>query len=111
MFEYAHDRNIPVLSHMWARSEDPCEDISFFKQISRKYPRINFIVGHVGLWNGRSSNNYLEVAKKQKNVFLDLTASVCFFGIIERLVKEVGSEKLLYGSDAPLMDMRHQSDR
>ncbi len=40
-----------------------------------------------------------------KNLYVE-TSSVVFFPFLERAAREVPPEKLLYGSDAPLVDMR-----
>ncbi|HEV8132426.1 MAG TPA: amidohydrolase family protein, partial [Acidobacteriota bacterium] len=47
----------------------------------------------------------IDLAKRYPNVFLE-TSSVVFFEYLEQAVRELPAEKLIFGSDGPLVDSR-----
>jgi predicted TIM-barrel fold metal-dependent hydrolase len=51
---------------------------------------------------------YAKYAKKYPNCYLQLTYTSVTLGSIEYLVKEVGADRILYGTDAPMRDPRPQ---
>jgi predicted TIM-barrel fold metal-dependent hydrolase len=91
---------IPILFHP--------PKVSDFHQIAALYPEISFIMAHLGSF---ASGNYAEhlaaidVAKRYPNVYLE-TSSVVFFEFLEMAVRELPAEKILFGSDGPLVDAR-----
>ncbi len=91
---------IPILFHP--------PKVSDFHQIASLYPEIPFIMAHLGSF---ASGNYAEhlaaidMAKRYPNVYLE-TSSVVFFEFVEMAARELPPEKLLFGSDGPLVDSR-----
>jgi predicted TIM-barrel fold metal-dependent hydrolase len=91
---------IPILFHP--------PKVSDFHQIASLYPEISFIMAHLGSF---ASGNYAEhlaaidVAKRYPNVYLE-TSSVVFFEFLELAARELPPEKILFGSDGPLVDSR-----
>jgi len=111
VFEYAESHRLTILSHTWGNSD-------FLAGAASSYPNINFVVAHAGGWNGKaiSSSKLIEykilaTAKNYGNIYLDLAASLVYFGALERLVKLVGAEKILFGSDFPLHNLGYQLGR
>ena len=91
---------IPVLYH-------PERVVNFF-QIAEEYPKINFIMAHLGNFASQNWAEHLEaisMARRFPNVYLE-TSSVVFFKFLERAAKEVGAGKLIFGSDGPELDSR-----
>jgi predicted TIM-barrel fold metal-dependent hydrolase len=91
---------IPILFHP--------PRVSDYHQIASLYPEIPFIMAHLGSF---ASANYAEhlaaidVAKRYPNVYLE-TSSVVFFEFLEMAARELPPEKILFGSDGPLVDSR-----
>jgi predicted TIM-barrel fold metal-dependent hydrolase len=91
---------IPILFHP--------PRVSDFHQIASLYPEIAFIMAYLGSF---ASANYAEhlaaidVAKQYPNVYLE-TSSVVFFEFLELAARELPPEKILFGSDGPLVDSR-----
>jgi predicted TIM-barrel fold metal-dependent hydrolase len=91
---------IPILFHP--------PKVSDYHQIASLYPEIPFIMAHLGSF---ASANYAEhlaaidVAKRYPNVYLE-TSSVVFFEFLEMAARELPPEKILFGSDGPLVDSR-----
>jgi len=91
---------IPILYHP--------EKVSNFHMIASGYPQIPFIMAHLGSFASQDWTQHLEaidVARRYPNVYLD-TSSVVFFKFLETAAKELGAEKLIFGSDGPEVDSR-----
>ena len=59
------------------------------------------VLGHMGgLWNVAWIDACIEAARRHQHIFLE-TSSVLLFGKIEKAVAEVGSRRILFGTDGP----------
>ena len=98
--------NLPVLIHcgrtgykekrtlgMKLYSED-YSDIHNFEEPIAAFPEARFVLCHAGALQNEQA---IEIAKKHKNVWLDIHGQ----GVsrIQAMIKEVGAERLMYGSD------------
>ncbi len=107
VFAFAEERGVPVLSHTWQSSRYLDALLAYcvpsrFAEVARRHPGMNLILGHSGgEWDGILEA--VEVAKENPNVFLDTASSRLYPGLVEMLVREVGAERVLYGSDAPFL--------
>jgi len=96
-FQYGNDHHLFALMHMSDRF------ISEMEELAPKYPEISFILAHSG-WTWKVARDHSALAKKYGNVFCEITFTAVTNGIIEFLVQEIGSEKVLYGSDTVMRD-------
>lgn len=69
--------------------------------LAENYPRVTFLMGHSGYGEWKTS---VRVARDYPNVYLELTAAYAPGGVIEFMVKEAGSEKIVFGTDLPWFD-------
>jgi predicted TIM-barrel fold metal-dependent hydrolase len=97
--EYANAHRLLVLSHCWGHSEH--DGPKLFSQLTGKYPDATFLLGHSGYGEWEAA---FAVAREFPNVYLELTAASRVAGIIARMVREVGSEKVVFGTDLPWFD-------
>jgi predicted TIM-barrel fold metal-dependent hydrolase len=109
VWEYADKKKVPILTHSWDYSfENPVQKFSFpslFEKFLSEFPSVSLILGHAGgRYNGHLSA--VELARKHKNVYLDLAGDSYSFGLVEWLVEKAGADRVLYGSDLPWMDPR-----
>jgi predicted TIM-barrel fold metal-dependent hydrolase len=74
------------------------------EEMLKCYPKARFLSAHVGGWNGRGTHYAVELAKRYSNIYLDLASSTVYNGVMEKLVAEAGADRIVHGSDAPLMD-------
>lgn len=91
---------IPILYHP--------EKVSNFHMIAASYPQIPFLMAHLGSFASQNWTEHLaaiDVARRYSNVYLE-TSSVVFFKYLEMASKELGAEKLTFGSDGPEVDSR-----
>ena len=70
--------------------------------VVQRYPNVKFFLGHsiFGDWNSAERC----VKESSGNVYLELTAIPGERGIVEDLVRRVGSDRLLFGTDMPWFD-------
>jgi uncharacterized protein len=96
IIEYAAARNLVVLFHsgdVWNGTPTLIGDLAY------RYPTVNFILGHSG---GELVHDAIVIAKRLPghNYYFD-TAGVHNPGTVALIAKEVGSDRLVYGSDRP----------
>ncbi|MCX7887028.1 MAG: amidohydrolase family protein [Verrucomicrobiae bacterium] len=111
VWQVAARRKVPILTHSWDVSEqNPSQRFSFPSRFERyvvAYPQVQLILGHAG---GRYGGHLAaaDLAKRHANVFVDLSGDCYCLGLVEYLVREVGAEKILFGSDLTWIDPRTQ---
>jgi len=114
LWRYASDNGVPVLSHTWDANPlatypyDPrqiCAEPKLIGRVTQRYPEVKIIIAHAGgHYNGHLQA--IEVAQRYENVYVDISGCTITFGLIEWLVKEIGANRLLYGSDLTWADPR-----
>ncbi|HET6319970.1 MAG TPA: amidohydrolase family protein, partial [Chloroflexota bacterium] len=70
--------------------------------IAVEYPAWNVIVAHAG--PGTPSRSAARLVERTSNVYVELSTSFPDLPITRELVQRVGQHRLLFGSDAPLLD-------
>ena len=98
-WKYADDRELLVLTHTWGGS--PHDGPAVIRQVAERYPRVKLLLGHSchGEWD-----QAIALARDFPQVYLELTALFDDRGILERFVHEVGSDRMLFGTDLPWFD-------
>lgn len=104
LFEFANERGLAVISHTGI--EPSCEP-KYFDDIAPLYPRLNFVIGHSGNVEPQRTQA-INAARKWANVYLETCSTYRSPGVIEQLVAGAGEDRLLFGSDLPLLDPRSQ---
>jgi predicted TIM-barrel fold metal-dependent hydrolase len=101
VWRFASERKTIVLSHTWTGG--PLCSPKQFEALAVDYPDVTFVLGH----SGGTPAGYVEaiaVAAKCTNVYLDLCRSVMSPVWVERIVKEAGPDRVLWGTDFPFLD-------
>ncbi len=75
--------------------------------LAKKYPRVRWVVAHCGA-DYRSAELGVECARRHPNVYLEITYTAVTYGIIDYLANGAGADRVLYGSDLPMRDLRPQ---
>ena len=96
-YKYVNEHHLFALMHMSDNF------INEMEELAPKYPDISFILAHTG-WNWKVAREHTALAKKYQNVYCEITFTAVTNGIIEYMVREIGSEKVLYGSDTVMRD-------
>ena len=100
MIETAAELGIPILFHP--------PNVSDSLEAVQSYPEVSFILAHLGSFASRDWMEHvraIEAAKRLSNLYLDTSAAV-FFKYLQRAAYELPAEKLIFGSDGPLVDSR-----
>ena len=94
----AADMQVPVLQHTYDRTIEklPGESTtSDLAQLAGRHPDVQFISAHIG-------NNWERGARAVRanpNVYAEVSGSDPTAGMVEMLVRELGAERVMYGSD------------
>jgi len=104
VFEKAFSLGLPCLV-------DTVSDLDLTKSLARRFKDGTFIVAHMGSPTNESVvDRYIEFALQTDNVFLDTSYSHCYWKFRDA-VRVLGSRKLVWGSDAPLMHPRVELEK
>ena len=123
IFEWANERNIVIMSHSsyvpthgTADSSHPASSDNTltmpdrFIPLAEKYDGVTWVLAHSG--NARPGQKMATAAaRKCSNIFLETCTSLAEHDTIELLVREAGEDRILYGSDMPLMEPLYQIGR
>ncbi|HEX7561360.1 MAG TPA: amidohydrolase family protein, partial [Candidatus Humimicrobiaceae bacterium] len=109
LWEAAVKKDIPVLSHTWnpnvASKSQKYADALLFEEVLSRHPDLKIILGHAG-----AKDYYyfkvIDLMKKNngKNLFVDIAGDIFYRGMLELFVRELGSTKILFGTDSPWAD-------
>ena len=98
----AGELGLPILFH--CGDEIMCLPYQI-DRLAAQCPETTLILAHTGgFFSGESA---LNVAERRKNVLVD-TSEVPFPEMVRKAVDRLGAEKVLWGTDAPCCDIRHE---
>lgn len=97
ILEKAADLNLLVLLHC---TPEECEGLAEAVSDAR------LLMAHMGGTQMAYGNwnRAIMVAEKYDNIYLDTTSSCIDMGMIETAVERIGAERVIYGSDIPLLN-------
>ena len=112
LFEFAAQHDAIVLVHSGDTNSLPIDFIPF----ADKHPNVTLILAHLGNGGGASGDPALQVlaiqAGRHSNVFVDTSSARSLMpGLIEWAVREIGSQRILFGTDTPLYSASMQRAR
>ncbi len=82
--------------------------VAMFDDVAKAYPNIDLILAHLGSDLSNDWREHLaaiEMARRYPNIYLDTGAAV-LTRYLELALKELGPERVVYGSDEPDVDCR-----
>jgi len=77
-------------------------DFEVIKEIVERYPEAKIVVAHLGGDNELIFEKFLGFARDKENLYFD-TSYVKQTHLIGKAIKELGSKKLIFGTDGPLI--------
>ncbi len=103
LFEFAADHDAIVLVHSGDENSLPHAFVPF----ADEHPNVRLILAHLGNGGGAGGDPTLQVraiqAGKHDNLYVDTSSARSIMpGLIEWAVGEIGSQRILYGTDTPL---------
>ena len=84
---------------------ESCNSADKIADILEKYPDITFLMGHSIQGQVEEA---IEIANTFKGAYLDLCDTCRLNGVVEKMVKKAGSEKVIFGTDAPMQGYHFQ---
>ena len=100
VWDFAKEHRAPVLAHTWGG------ELTGFDRAAANNPDVNYLAGHTG--SGFAYQAYIDAALRLPNLYLDLTYSREHTNMIETIVRAVGADQVIWGSDAPTFSMAQQ---
>ncbi len=77
------------------------------RKLAEHYPGLTILIAHAGgSWS--FARQVADLVKEYSNIMAELTLTSVPNGIIEWLCREVGADRVLFGTDAPMRDPRPQ---
>ena len=104
IYEFANERGLSMLFHT---GPSPLAEPKHLARVVPLYPRAVFVIGHSGN-DPEQRAQAIALAQAHPNVYLETCSTFRTPGVIEQLVNEAGADRVLFGSDMPLMDPRPQ---
>jgi len=96
-FRYGNEHHLFALMH-------PSDNfVQEMLDLSARYQGISFLLAHSGM-SFKATRDHCEIAKQRDNVYLEITYTSVTYGSIELMVEEVGADRVLFGTDAPMRD-------
>jgi hypothetical protein len=113
MYEVAQSLNLPVLSDSGGQAlhNTVFGQPKNFDEVLLNFPRLRVVLAHLGKYKEFCSE-YVNLSKKYNNLYLDCSQPVTSPPVKEKtsdkeilwLIKEVGIERVMFGSDWPACD-------
>lgn len=103
LIERIAELGVPVLQHAWYKSvggtpgESTPLDVAV---LARRYPEVLLQMAHLG---GAGARGLRDIAP-HANVVVDTSGSDPVLGEVEYAVQQLGADRILFGSDAPIRD-------
>ncbi len=99
------DLDIPILEHAGKtnflhRDQPFISDGTHFAKVSQEYPEAVIIEAHIG--GGGDWQWSLKAIAGCKNIYTDISGSVCDDGLIEETVKYLRADRVLFGTDGSI---------
>jgi len=91
MFDILEESSIPLLVSLQEL------DLKELAQTLQEYPNLIIIITNTTQWLNRQ---YIQIAKKFKNVYIDTSNIIEYYGI-ENITNILGADKLLFGTNTP----------
>lgn len=96
--ERATSMKAPILQHTWLKLDGnlPGESTPYdLVELARRHPQANFICAHTG----GDWERGIRIIRNTKNIWAELAGFDSTAGVVEMAVRELGAERVVYGSD------------
>ncbi len=112
LFSFFEEVGAPVMTHSGCPNSLPADFVPF----ANRYPKARVLLAHLGNGAGAQGRVDLQVkavqAAEHGNLWVDTSSARSILPwLIEWAVKEIGAERLLFGSDTPLYHVALQRAR
>jgi len=113
-WRFASEHQCTILAHTWSVSDyNPVQALSTpdrFECHIRNFPNVRFVLGHAG-GKGGGRAQAIRLVNAHENVYLDFAGDIYCYRFFEALLTSVPVERILFGSDYPMLDPRTNLSR
>jgi predicted TIM-barrel fold metal-dependent hydrolase len=102
VYRFADARELAIIVHTGSDAEP-----RYLAEAAGRFPKATFVAAHAGNSEPFRSQAIAGV-KENANFYVETCSTFRTPGVIEELVEKAGADRVLYGSDMPLMDPRAQ---
>jgi predicted TIM-barrel fold metal-dependent hydrolase len=102
-WQFAEKRGLYALLHIGG----PAGGMDVVRDLAKTYPSVQWVIAHTGGSFGMA-REVVAGMKQHANIWAELTLTPVTNGVIEWMVSEVGDDRILFGTDAPMRDPRPQ---
>ena len=106
IYEFANERGLAIMSH--ARHYFDPASVSVYKRyegLVKRFPKINWVMAHAG---GGTSAETMRAVRDFPTIYVETCSSGLRNGGIEYAVKHGRADRVLFGTDMPLLDASQQ---
>ena len=106
MYEFLNDRDLAVKAHPAYPFDDP--DVTLTKRyaaLAERFPRVRWVLAHAA---DAGRPDAVEAARAVPTVYLETCGSGGTYNGVKAAVDGAGADRVLFGTDMPLLDARHQ---
>jgi len=100
-WKYGNEHHFYALIH---RVRADFAEVDF---LAEHYPDVRWVVAHCAA-DFQTADMAIACARRHPNVFLEITLTPTYLGVIDYLVEGAGDDRVVYGSDLPMRDPRQQ---
>lgn len=96
--QWAIDMQVPILQHEWLKAggNEPGESTTYdVVELAKRHPKLQIVCAHLG-------GNWelgIRIMRSTKNVYAGLAGFDPGSGVVEMAVRELGPERVIFGSD------------
>lgn len=97
LFKVAEEYDIPIIVH---GASDLLNSPTEFAQMAARFPKVSLLMAHMGFFWG--VDQAIAFAKQFPNLYLETSRAPIFE--IQTAVRELGPDKVIWGTDSPFVD-------
>ena len=115
IYEFANQRKLTIMSHAKDYFDPPSISIyDRYAGLVKRFPQVTWVMAHAG--GGRSAQDLagsaldetMKAVREFPNIYLETCGSALHNGGIEFAIKNSRADRVLFGTDMPLMDASQQ---
>lgn len=100
LYDYCNEKKSVILFHTYGKIH-----VHPIVNVAKRYSSLKIILAHSGIVDEQT---YYDAAKQYENIYLETCNSLAWYGLIERMVSNVGADRVLFGTDMPFMSPDQQ---
>ncbi len=89
--------------HLFAKMHPSDHFVDEMHDLATRFPNVNFLLAHSG-WTWKHCRQHVDLCKAHANCYCEITFTSVTNGTIEWMVEQLGSGRVIYGSDTPMRD-------